>query len=150
MAPRDGAREHDGPGRLPGSDIVRDDGKPKRVVSQHYLVQALLPVTDNNGAPFQSGEFGQTRRELTERFGGVTVYERAPARGLWVSEDGEVVQDEVVIFEVMTSELDARWWRDYKAGLQRRFHQETIAIRAAAILPLELFDGANPPVGTGE
>src|SRR5438132_768830 len=50
-----------------------------------YLVQLILPVYDNDGAPIGRALFAQVRRELTERFGGVTAYTRAPAEGMWES-----------------------------------------------------------------
>lgn len=98
--------------------------------STESLVQILLPLRDNEGHPFAGAVHGITRRELLDRFGGVTAYQRAPAQGLWKSEDGEVAQDEVVIFEVMVEEVEREWWRRYRATLQARFRQDVIVIRA--------------------
>ena len=95
-----------------------------------YLVQLLLPLRDNEGRPFEGEPHGRTRRELLERFGGVTAHQRAPAHGLWETPDGEVARDEVVIFEVMAPALDRRWWADYRQTLERRFRQDTVLIRA--------------------
>ena len=95
-----------------------------------YLVQLLLPVRDNRGRPFKDDAHGTTRRELLERFGGVTAYQRAPAHGLWESPAGEVARDEIVIFEVMVSKLDRAWWAEYKRTLEARFRQDAILIRA--------------------
>ena len=99
-------------------------------MSTGSLVQILLPLRDNEGCPFGGDVHGKTRHELLERFGGVTAYQRAPAQGLWKSEDGEVARDEVVIFEVMVDEVERDWWRRYRETLQARFRQDVIVIRA--------------------
>jgi hypothetical protein len=41
------------------------------------------------------------RRELTERFGGVTAFTSTPAEGLWTAKGMDA--DEIVVLEVMTS-----------------------------------------------
>ena len=48
-----------------------------------HLVQILLPTHDNHQQPFAREEYGRVREELTDKFGGLTVYTRAPAEGLW-------------------------------------------------------------------
>src|SRR4051812_6009733 len=96
-----------------------------------HLVQIVLPVRDNDGAPFTGDEHGVTRSELLDRFGGVTAYQRAPAHGLWKDAGGEVAQDEVVIFEVLAEGvLDRRWWAAYRETLRVRFRQEALLVRA--------------------
>jgi hypothetical protein len=95
-----------------------------------HLVQILLPIHDNEQQPFPREDYAHVRQELTERFGGLTVYTRAPAEGLWKLNDNETSRDDIVIFEVMASELDARWWRSYRHDLEKRFRQDVIVIRA--------------------
>jgi hypothetical protein len=97
-----------------------------------HLVQILLPLSDNAGNRFPRELYGRVRSELTERFGGLTAFTRAPAEGLW-TEGGETSRDEIVIFEVMTKELDRDWWRSYRRDLEGRFRQDVIVIRAQAI-----------------
>ena len=104
-------------------------------MSAAYLVQMLLPLRDNARQPFTNGEHAVTRQELVEKYGGLTAYQRAPARGLWTAEDGEVIADEVVVFEVLAPELDRAWWARYRTTLLRRFRQESILLRA---MPLEV------------
>ncbi len=96
-----------------------------------FLVQLLLP-RKSEGANLRSSFFEQVRSELTAEFGGVTVYSQAPAEGVWES-NTEIVQDEIVLFEVMVPKVDAAWWRDYRSKLESRLKQEEIVVRAHEI-----------------
>lgn len=97
-----------------------------------HLVQLLLPLRDNDGNEFPRERLHAVHRELTDRFGGVTAYLRAPATGAWKDEDGGVARDDVVIVEVMADALDRAWWADYRRTLEARFRQDEIVIRATA------------------
>lgn len=94
-----------------------------------YLVQILLPLADNAGQRFTGAVYKRVRSELAERFGGITSFTRAPGEGVW-KEGGHTSHDDIVVFEVMAREIDEAWWEKYRAELERRFQQETIAIRA--------------------
>jgi hypothetical protein len=93
-----------------------------------YLVQILLPCMDNAGLPFAQEDFERVKQELAGRFDGVTAYLQAPADGLWRKGD-EPNADKIVIFEVMTEEIDLLEWRDRRMALERRFRQEKVIIR---------------------
>lgn len=95
-----------------------------------YLVQILLPVYDNEGHPFEAAEYLRLRGELADRFGGVTAYTRAPARGVWKDEAGGTSKDDIVIFEVMTQDLDRDWWTGFRKELETHFRQESLIVRA--------------------
>lgn len=97
------------------------------------LVQLLLPVRDERGRGYPRALYDDLVRELTDRFGGVTAYTRAPATGLWEAESGETVRDQVVVYEVMVEELDAGWWGRLRARLEGQFAQEELVIRAHTI-----------------
>jgi hypothetical protein len=99
-----------------------------------YLIQILLPLNDNQGRPLGRALFGAVAGELTGRFGGLTAHTRAPAEGLW-QEGGSsgTSKDEIVIFEVMAEALDEEWWRSYRRGLETRFRQEQVVVRAQEI-----------------
>lgn len=101
-----------------------------------YLVQLLLPLYDNAGTRQPDALFHRVREQLTERFGGLTAYSRAPARGVWQNDSGGTSQDEIVVYEVMTEDLDETWWRDYREELERRFHQAELVVRAQSITVL--------------
>jgi hypothetical protein len=95
-----------------------------------HLVQILLPVRDDEGHAFSRDLFAAVRLELTERFGGVTAYARAPARGLWKDDDGAVASDDVVVYEVMVDDLDEVWWAATRERLRQRFRQDELVVRA--------------------
>jgi len=95
-----------------------------------YLVQILLPVYDNEGLAFDAREYVQLRSELADRFGGVTASKRAPARGARKDDTGSTTRDDIVIFEVMTADLDREWWTAFRKRLERQFRQENVIVRA--------------------
>ncbi|WP_376706041.1 hypothetical protein RQ479_29635 [Mesorhizobium sp. ISC25] len=97
-----------------------------------FLFQILLPRADNSGRPFPKQEFDRIKEELAQQFAGVTAFLQAPAEGLW-RQGGECSNDEIVIFEVMTEEIDLRAWRTRRADLERRFRQDEVIIRYSSI-----------------
>jgi hypothetical protein len=98
-----------------------------------YLVQLLLPVHDREGRPFDRPLFDQLAKELTDNFGGVTAYTRAPATGLWEEQSGGTVRDHIVVYEVMVEKLDAEWWAALRERLEVRLDQDELVVRAQEI-----------------
>jgi hypothetical protein len=96
------------------------------------LIQLLLPT---GGAARADGvaPLAQTRRELADRFRGLTAYLRSPAKGSWTAPDGRTEEDDVVMVEIVTETFDRVWWRAYAATLAARFDQETIHVRAVSV-----------------
>ena len=76
-----------------------------------YLIQLLLPLHDNEKRPIPAEHFNRLRTDLTQRFGGVTAFVRAPAKGLW-EEDEEINSDDDVVFEIIAENFAKDWWRD--------------------------------------
>ncbi|MFN2475829.1 MAG: hypothetical protein ABR526_05730 [Chthoniobacterales bacterium] len=95
-----------------------------------HLVQILLPMHDNAQEPFLRDDYTRVQQELTDKFGGITVYTHARAEGHWKLNDDHVSRDDIVIFEVMASDLDASWWTNYRHDLEKRFRQDVIVVRA--------------------
>lgn len=98
-----------------------------------HLVQILLPLYDNSGDPFPQREYLQIRDHLTERFGGITAYIHSPAEGLWKETSSSTVHDDIVIYEVMTEQLDRQWWAAYRKELAGRFRQELLIVRVSEV-----------------
>jgi hypothetical protein len=97
-----------------------------------YLIEILLPLSDNKGIAIASNLYDAVHTELTDRFGGVTSFGRSPARGAF-REGDTVVHDDIVVYEVMAESLDRPWWQDYRRKLEHRFKQNEIVIRASSI-----------------
>jgi hypothetical protein len=72
-------------------------------------------------------------QRLTEQFGGVTAYTRAPATGLWETAEGQTVRDQVVVYEVMVEELDRTWWVGLRQELEAQFAQDELVVRTQDI-----------------
>ena len=71
---------------------------------------------------------------MTDRCGGVTAYTRTPAQGTFEAESGQVMHDDIVVFEAMCGTLERDYWSDYRKLLMQRFDQEDVIVRA---LPCE-------------
>ena len=97
------------------------------------LVQILLPIRDSAGKPFGRELYDALAHELTDHFGGVTAYTRAPAAGLWEEPSGGRVRDDVVVYEVMAESLDEPWWAGLRSRLEREFKQDELIIRTHQI-----------------
>jgi len=106
-----------------------------RSVHHMHLIQLLLPLHDNNKQEFPTAYFLKVREELTDHFGGVTAFVRSPAVGLW-KDVNKVSRDDMVMFEVMSNQLDKEWWSNYRTQLQKEFRQEELLIWASDITKL--------------
>jgi hypothetical protein len=95
-----------------------------------HLVQLLLPLVAERDT------FDEVMHELTERFGGVTAYTRAPATGRWKNPSAGTERDDIIVVEVMVEELDKPWWARYRRALEERLRQKELVVRAHAIVSL--------------
>ena len=98
-----------------------------------HLIQLFLPLYDNDQQPLPKSLFSEVRDGLIHKFGGLTAHSRAPVDGLWQEDGSHAVRDDLVIYEVITPELDRSWWTEYRASLETRFRQEHILIRAQQV-----------------
>jgi len=97
-----------------------------------HLIEIFLPLHDNQGSPFGPELLDRVRDDLTERFGGVTAFTRSPAQGTYDSGD-DIQNDDIVVVEVMTEQLDRKWWASYREKLEQDLSQKEIFIREMAI-----------------
>lgn len=95
-----------------------------------HLIHLFLPLYDNDRKPLPNALFTEVRDELMQQFGGLTTHTRAPVKGLWQEDDSHAVRDDLIIYEVMTTDLDRPWWNRYRSTLEERFRQEQVLIRA--------------------
>jgi hypothetical protein len=101
-------------------------------VSRMHLIEIFLPLRDNEGSPFAASNYADIRKTLTEKFGGLTAFSRAPADGT-DKEGGRERHDELAVFEVMTDAPERDWWSAYRKELERRFRQDRILIRMSDV-----------------
>ena len=92
-----------------------------------HLVQLLLPLSGGRAV------FDEVMHELTERYGGVTAYTRAPAAGRWKNPAASTERDDIIVVEVMVEELDNPWWARYRRSLEKRLKQKELVVRAHRI-----------------
>jgi hypothetical protein len=98
-----------------------------------FAIQIFLPLRNNDGTPFPKSEFDAICQYLTELYGGVTAYVRAPASGSWQNESGEIKHDEIVVYEVLTESIERDWWGDFRKRLESTFKQDEIIIHGHAV-----------------
>jgi hypothetical protein len=100
-----------------------------------YLVQILLPKEAGTGQPIAQYWFDGFLEELTNEFGGVTSFLRAPGQGLWHSGSG-TEKDRIAVVAVMVDRLDREFWRSLRERVERELSQAEIVIRAQEITRL--------------
>jgi hypothetical protein len=100
-----------------------------------YLVQILLPKQTGSGKAVEQKWFDSLLKELTNQFGGVTSFLRAPSTGLWQNGQ-QVEEDNIAVIEVMTRDLDPAYWASLRGRLEHDLSQEEIVIRAEEIMRL--------------
>ena len=97
-----------------------------------HLIQILLPVRDNDGKPFGPHPFEEVSWQLSKKFGGITAHNRAPAEGRWET-SGKTQHDDMLVVEVMVTEIDRPWWTGFRKQLEATFRQNTVIVRAQSI-----------------
>ena len=99
------------------------------------LVQILVPRSTGDGKSVSRAWFGELLKELTDRFGGATGYLRTPGQGIWDTGEGKE-RDDIAVIEVMTDEINKRYWQDLRKRLEKELSQEIIVIRVQEIITL--------------
>jgi hypothetical protein len=97
-----------------------------------HLIEIFLPLSDNDGKRFPAATYAAVRNELAEKFGGLTAFSRSPAEGIDTGH-GHERHDELVVFEIMTEQLDEAWWTGWRRQLEATFRQDRILIRRSGV-----------------
>jgi len=95
--------------------------------------EILLPLRYNDGAPVEPEKFQQTRRELIEKCGAVTV-EPQNIHGVWTHGSKEYA-DELIrfIIDIETTPETEKFFKECKERLKIRFQQIEIWFTAFPI-----------------
>jgi len=107
------------------SALVRKSENPDL---KDTLVQLFVPLNDGQGQPIPEQLYGKLSEELKERFGGVTVYSRAPAKGIWKRDAEDTERDELLIYEVLINARETEFWINLKGRLERQLKQDEILV----------------------
>ncbi|MFD1770363.1 inorganic diphosphatase [Sphingobacterium suaedae] len=97
--------------------------------SQNFLYELFIPLQAPDRQPFPRTHFSDLRDELITRFGGLTIYQRTPVKGIWENPSHVREGDDLIIYEVMTTEECIRYWQELKRKLEQVFQQTDILIR---------------------
>jgi inorganic pyrophosphatase len=93
------------------------------------LIQIFIPTADQEGSSFPPQHFDDLKKELTDQFGGVTIYARSPAKGIWKPDSGSEETDNMVIYEILVQEMNTTYWAELKSRLEDTFQQKEIMMR---------------------
>ncbi|MEJ2881009.1 inorganic diphosphatase [Pedobacter sp. GR22-6] len=107
--------------------------KAKVLDEPSLLVQLLLPLQDRDGKGFPDAFYEKFQHQLTEKFGGLTVYQRNPAEGFWKEGRSETVKEAMLVHEVLVGTIDEAYWKNLKASLLKQFRQDDILITSIRI-----------------
>lgn len=97
------------------------------------LFEIFLPLKNGMGNAFPHHYFDDLRVQLIKKFGGVTVYQRAPVIGIWDNPETGHEEDELVVYEVMTTNGEKNFWIKLKSDLANQFNQDELLIRSSRI-----------------
>lgn len=90
--------------------------------------EILLPLRYNSGAPIEAEKFDETRRELVNRFHGVT-FDPQPVRGFWIQQGTEYEDLLIRVVVDVEDNVDSRaFFTNLKEALKDRFQQIEIWI----------------------
>jgi hypothetical protein len=109
-----------------------------------------VPVTDNKGQPINPQVLLDLHRELLARFSGFTVH--PTSLGRWQSLEGQVFQEEVVVYEVAVPEAEIPSLRDLVCRVGRQLGQLAMYFDAPppSVEIIDLPPLASPAGNTGE
>jgi hypothetical protein len=98
-------------------------------MAQMHLMQIFIPTTDREGGVFPPKVYTALKKELTDLFGGVTIYARSPVKGVWKPASDFVETDNMIIYEVLIPKADLSYWSTLKSRLEADFRQQEILMR---------------------
>lgn len=105
----------------------------KAEAEKDTLVKLFIPMYDQDGQRFPKRLYTKLDIELKERFGGLTVYTQSPAKGLWKEDGSGTKQDQLLVYEVMTTAVENNYWKPLKAKLEKQFDQAEVLILMSKI-----------------
>lgn len=86
------------------ANVPRFDNLTSGGMTMQVEYRLCVPLTDNEGHGIPDGCWNVLKNTLVMEFGGFTKY---PAIGAWKSKDGEVIEEQIYIFSVITPRTSA-------------------------------------------
>ncbi len=83
-----------------------------------FLIHILVPLANNQGEKFTSEKFNMLKKKLIDKFNGMTVFSNSPAEGLWEKTKEDVLQDQIIVFEIMTKPTKRNGGKISTSGLK--------------------------------
>jgi hypothetical protein len=107
----------------------------KYPITFKYRFELLLPLTDNEGNPFEPDAFFQVQKNLLDQFGGYRCQPLAPHIGAW-TEEAITYYDKLLMFTVDAPRADESldWFIAYKEHLKPQFQQVEIYLAVGEVL----------------
>ena len=97
------------------------------------LIQIFIPLYDVEGNQFPGSIYESIKQLLTSKFDGLTIYQRSPAIGLWKENNHKTIKDDIIIYEIITEDVDKDFWLEFKKDKQEQLKQEELLIRSFEI-----------------
>lgn len=102
-----------------------------------HIVNIYLPQVNNAGIAFNEDIYLGIRKELIQKFNGLTQYDQVPAIGYWKENaDKPVSKDLMIHYEVICNTLTKKYWAEFRQRLEKIFEQTQILIVAHPIVAL--------------
>jgi hypothetical protein len=98
-----------------------------------WLIEVLLPLDYNDGSPIPDTILRELRKDLVDRFGGITAFTRSPAEGDWKANDSTLKHDRMIVVEIMVDRPERDWWAQWRNNLEKLLRQEEIVVRARQV-----------------
>jgi len=118
---------------LSAKDACKTIEKAKSNCQPIKKIEVFIPLYDKEGNRFSDHLYQSVSKQLIKDFGGITAYIRSPAVGIWENSDGIQIKDDHVIYEIMVSEIDHSYWKQFKKKLELQFAQKELIIRQSEI-----------------
>ncbi|MHA4896281.1 inorganic diphosphatase [Pedobacter sp. PWIIR3] len=119
--------------RLGADEAFKLIGQGAVKESQETLIQLQVPVYDVEGKRFPKRHFTQLHQQLTDKFGGLTVYSRSIANGFGNQDEGPTVKEKILVYEVMAENVELDFWKKLKASLMKKFEQDDLMMSSVKV-----------------
>ncbi|MFD0941497.1 inorganic diphosphatase [Pedobacter boryungensis] len=96
-------------------------------------IELFIPVYNKKGKPFPKKYYTNLHQKLTDKFGGLTMYSRVPVIGFWKENTANTVKENIIVYEVLATEIDDKFWSKLKKWILKTFAQEEIIIHISSV-----------------